>query len=176
MVIWIVGLSSCGKSTLAMALKERLELLGKSVFVLDGDDIRDVFGESNGGSNYTIEARKSASLRLVRLCKLVESQGFIAMCPTLGVFEDVLSNNRKIFNRYFQILLHAPMSTLKERDTKGIYLQRNESDKNLFGEVVGVDIPYSFPSNSDLEFDTSKNCVDYIADDVMASLLEKLEI
>ena len=51
-----------------------------------------------------------------------------------------------------EVHVHAPMETLLERDTKGLYA------KALAGEVkhfTGVDDPYEAPATPDLSLDTS---------------------
>jgi adenylylsulfate kinase len=39
-VVWLTGLSACGKSTVANLVDHRLHALGAHSFVLDGDNIR----------------------------------------------------------------------------------------------------------------------------------------
>ena len=43
-VIWITGLSGAGKSTLTRELVDRLRGRGDQVVMLDGDELREVFG------------------------------------------------------------------------------------------------------------------------------------
>ncbi len=45
-VIWITGLSGSGKSSLARLLSSQLRTQGMIVVMLDGDELRDVFGAS----------------------------------------------------------------------------------------------------------------------------------
>ena len=40
MVLWFTGLSGSGKSTIANALDDELNKLGKKTYFLDGDNIR----------------------------------------------------------------------------------------------------------------------------------------
>ena len=43
-VIWITGLSGAGKSTLAHEVIARLRAQGEAVVMLDGDELRELFG------------------------------------------------------------------------------------------------------------------------------------
>ena len=43
-VVWITGLSGAGKSVLAAALVSRLRMIDDEILLLDGDDLRKVFG------------------------------------------------------------------------------------------------------------------------------------
>lgn len=42
--LWITGLSGAGKSSLAHAVTKRLRAQGEHVVLLDGDELREVFG------------------------------------------------------------------------------------------------------------------------------------
>ena len=46
-VIWITGLSGSGKSTLAREVVNILREKGNTVILLDGDELREVFGAVN---------------------------------------------------------------------------------------------------------------------------------
>ena len=55
--------------------------------------------------------------------------------------------NRMRFSRYIQVHVDAPLHVLQERDPKGIYARaKSGAEKN----VVGVDIPFPVPPESDL--------------------------
>ena len=43
-VVWITGLSGAGKSTLAARLVDYIRSSGRSVVMLDGDHLREIFG------------------------------------------------------------------------------------------------------------------------------------
>ncbi|MFF2079059.1 adenylyl-sulfate kinase, partial [Kitasatospora sp. NPDC058162] len=48
--VWLTGLPSAGKTTLAFALAERLRAEGHKVEVLDGDEIREFLSKGLGFS------------------------------------------------------------------------------------------------------------------------------
>ena len=49
-VIWVTGLSGSGKSTLAKEVVPRLRVAGETVVMLDGDEMRAVFGATKASS------------------------------------------------------------------------------------------------------------------------------
>src|SRR5580704_18249012 len=48
--VWLTGLPSAGKTTVATALAERLSTLGRAVEILDGDAVRPVLSPELGYS------------------------------------------------------------------------------------------------------------------------------
>ena len=50
-VMWITGLSGAGKSTLMKEVAARLRAQGENVLMLDGDELRDVFGAAAANAN-----------------------------------------------------------------------------------------------------------------------------
>ena len=45
MVVWIIGLSGAGKTTLAEKTVEEVRKKGKKIILLDGDSVREVWGD-----------------------------------------------------------------------------------------------------------------------------------
>ena len=66
MVIWIIGLSGTGKTTLANLLVERIRQSNRKVVLLDGDIIRDLFAND---VDHSIEGRRRNAERLSHLSK-----------------------------------------------------------------------------------------------------------
>ena len=69
MVVWIIGLSGSGKTTLSKSIVNELRVRGREVVLLDGDEIRDVFGNDLG---YDIESRKLNAQRICNLSAFLE--------------------------------------------------------------------------------------------------------
>src|SRR5262249_17912043 len=70
-VVWMTGLPSSGKSTLAAALQAALGRAGRPACTLDGDAVRAAIVPSPG---YTPEARDAFYATLARLAALVAGQ------------------------------------------------------------------------------------------------------
>ena len=59
-VVWITGLSGAGKSVLAAALVARLRDFDDKILLLDGDELREVFGATSVNvQNYSRDFRNS---------------------------------------------------------------------------------------------------------------------
>src|ERR1035437_4334164 len=103
-VYWFTGLSSAGKTTIASLFHQRLRKLYYNVVFLDGDILREVFGQDLG---HTAEDRKKSALRNARLCKMLSYQGFHVVCATISLFEESFEFNRKEIPNYREIYLRV---------------------------------------------------------------------
>jgi adenylylsulfate kinase-like enzyme len=155
MVIWIIGLSGTGKTTLATQVVERIRQKNHKVVLLDGDLIRDLFGND---VDHTIEGRRRNADRLSVLSKFLADQGIHVVAAVLSIFPEWRSWNRENIADYSEVYLKASMETLLRRDIKDLYA------KALRGEiidVVGVDIPFPEPESSDLVVENDVDLLDF---------------
>ncbi|WP_461209863.1 adenylyl-sulfate kinase [Desulfocurvus sp. DL9XJH121] len=143
MIIWIIGLSGAGKTTLAQETVALARRRLANVALVDGDVLREVWG---GDLGHTMEDRKRNADRLCRLCRYLESQGIHAVCAVLSLFEESRVWNRDNLGQYYEVYVRTPLNELKARDPKGLYARA------LAGEIdlPGVSLPFAEPENSDL--------------------------
>ena len=145
LLIWITGLSDSGKTTLGNALEKALT---DSVQV-DGDVVRE---RSATKLDYSVESRIIQINRIRSKAKEHYDSGKVVIVSALYSNEVLLSKNREFFENYIEIYLKCSKKSLIDRDTKGIYSQYIQGKMK---DVVGFDIPWSEPINSDFVFDTS---------------------
>ncbi len=147
MVIWLIGLSGAGKTTIGRALHQRMKARAPNTVFIDGDEVRKLFGHDAGPDAYTTQGRRENAQRITRLCSWLDRQGVNVVCCILSIFPEDRSENSKIFSRYFEVYVSVPMAELERRDSKGLYAAaRKGSEKN----VVGVDIPFPEPARPDM--------------------------
>jgi len=79
---WITGLSAAGKTTLSQMLVEHLRSKGKTVILLDGDELREIFTNKS----YSREDRLEITLKYSRLCILLVNQKFKVVIGVIGLF------------------------------------------------------------------------------------------
>lgn len=153
MVVWLVGLSGAGKTTIGEALCAHWRQTTPNVVLVDGDQVRKFWGVDQLAQDYSLEARRQNAQRIVECCRWLDRQGIHVVCSILCIFDDIMTANRGLFEEYLQVHLQCSLPTLQHRDPKGLY---SEASKGSDGPIVGIDIPYSAPINCDLTLSTDK--------------------
>jgi adenylylsulfate kinase-like enzyme len=141
-VIWIIGLSGAGKSTVAGELVRRLAAEGVRPVVLDGDELRAALGATDA---FDLESRHRLAFVYGRLCLLLARQGHTVVCAAIGLYHRLHAWNRAHLAHYFEVFLDVPREELERRDPKGLY--GGAADGR---EVIGVGIAPEFPAAPDL--------------------------
>ena len=162
MVIWITGMSASGKSSLCNHFKSIYKDEFPSIFILDGDVIRDFYGNDLG---YEVSDRVVQVKRMQKIAKFCESQGALVLVAILYGNDELLSENRHIFADYREVYIKADIQKLERREFKGLY---SGARAGHIKNVVGVDIKWIEPKRPDLVFDISTN--DYELDYMAAEL------
>ena len=134
-VYWLTGLSGAGKTTIGRLWYDKLREQGEPAVFLDGDELRQVFGDDLG---YTEADRRKSAMRNARLCALLARQGLTVVCCTISMFDDVRAWNRENTPGYFEIYVKVSMDILRSRDQKGLY---SKGDKDVAGIHFHVEEP-----------------------------------
>ena len=154
-VIWITGLSGSGKSTLGKEVVARLRSIDNTVLMLDGDEMREMFGANTvNNSNHERDERMALAMQYAKLCKLIARQGVTVVCSTISMFKEVHSWNRENQPNYFEVYLKVPFSELRNRDPKGIY---RRFDSGELSNVAGLDLQVDEPKSPDILFEFEPN-------------------
>jgi cytidine diphosphoramidate kinase len=168
MIIWITGLSGSGKSTIGSHVYEQWKAETPNTVLVDGDDVRRLFGLDREAALYTEDARRDVAHRIVQLCGWLDAQDINVVCCTISLFPEIHSRNRELYSRYFEVYIDLPMETLYRRDNKNLYQRAlNGKERN----VVGVDIPFAPPVSPDWVIDNSADLADL--GPVAAELLQR---
>jgi adenylylsulfate kinase len=155
-VIWITGLSGAGKSTLAQEVVARMRQGGKAVVMLDGDELREVFGAVAANvQNHGRDGRLALSMQYAYLCRVIAVQEMTVVIATISLFREVHAWNRANLPGYFEVYLKVPVDELRRRDPKGIY---RRFDAGELTHIAGLDMPIDEPEAADwiVEFEPDR--------------------
>lgn len=141
---WLTGLSGAGKSTIGRALCQLLRSEKPGVIYLDGDVLREVFGERGG---YDQASRRQLALTYARLCRMLTDQGQDVVCATISMYNQVRSWNRANMPHYREIYIEVSMEVLIERDQKQLY---SRALRGEIKDVMGIDLAFEAPDQPDL--------------------------
>ena len=83
--LWLTGLPSAGKTTIANALSARLVEVGRGHEILDGDAVRPVLSPELG---YSREDRDANVARIGWVAKLLARQGAVVIASVVSPFAD----------------------------------------------------------------------------------------
>ena len=136
---FFTGLSGAGKTTVGGLFFRRLKERQENAVVLDGDQIRPVFGDGLGYGN---EDRLRMAKRIFRVCKMLTDQGIDVVCCSICMYGEVRAWARENIENYKEIYIKVTKETLFRRDQKGLY---SSGAKN----VMGLDLPFDEPTEPD---------------------------
>lgn len=151
--IWLTGLSGAGKTTIAKKLKERY--LPYSI-IIDGDELRVGLNSDLGFSE---KDRTNNISRAAYVCQLLNNQGFdvIATLTSPLDFQRQLAKDIIGGDCFFLCYVSCSISCVIQRDTKGLY---DRFSKGEIKNMVGLDMPYDVPLDSNLVVNTEFFSVD----------------
>ena len=125
MVIWLIGLSASGKTTLGREIYNQWKSTEPNTVFIDGDEIRDIFKQDQEENSHTIDGRRKNAERICELCAWLDRQSINVVCSILSIFENSQEWNRKNYSKYFEVFISVPMDTLLKRETKNLYKLAN---------------------------------------------------
>ncbi|MFF8383014.1 adenylyl-sulfate kinase [Streptomyces kanasensis] len=169
--IWLTGLPSAGKTTIAYALAERLRAEGRRVEVLDGDEIREFL---SAGLGFGREDRDTNVRRIGFVAELLASNGVKVLVPVIAPYADsraeVRAHHRREGTPYVEVHVATPVEVCSERDVKGLYARQAAGE---ISGLTGVDDPYEEPESPDLRIESQDQTVQESAAAVHALLTER---
>jgi len=182
-VVWLTGLSACGKSTVANLVDHRLHALGAHSFVLDGDNIRHglnagpaLLRQRHGeefarrfGLGFSAQDREENIRRVGAVAKLFCDAGIIAITAFISPYRVDRDRVRATLapGDFVEILVDAPIEVCEARDPKGLYRKARAGELKGF---TGIDDPYEPPFDPELTLDAATKQPEELANQVIAYL------
>ena len=164
--IWLTGMLGAGKTTMADYIAARLRQVGRSVEVLDEDDVKDeLFDELEEVK----DDRVLVTRRLGFVADLLSRNGVCTVVACCSPYKSIRDENRRLINRYLEIYVDCPTEDLIKRDNTGKY------KKALHGEIpnfIGITEPYEPPGSPEVTIQSNLEPVESGGLRVFQSLLD----
>jgi adenylylsulfate kinase len=142
-VLWLTGLPSSGKSTLARRVRDALCERSIATLVLDGDEVRAALRPTPG---YDDLAREDFYRSLANLAAMAAAQQLVVLVPATA--------QRRAFRQYAreqcaegafaELYVKTPLALCAARDAKGLYRQ---SAAGAVHTLPGVGSSYEAPEH-----------------------------
>ncbi|TAF62114.1 MAG: adenylyl-sulfate kinase [Cytophagales bacterium] len=165
-MIWLFGLPSSGKSTLAQSLEARLFAEGFLTKILDGDELR---AGLNQGLGFTAEQRTENLRRAAEVAKLFLETGVIVIAAFISPTEATRQLVQRIVGADDTcfVFVNASLKTCEARDVKGLYAKARRGEIQDF---TGISSPFELPQQAVLEVRTDElnveQCTQFIYNNV----------
>jgi adenylyl-sulfate kinase len=141
--VWLTGLSGSGKSTVAVALEQRLVAAGVAAYLLDGDNLRHGL---NGDLGFDAASRNENVRRAGEVATLFADAGVVAIVPLISPYrgdrDRVRARHAELGLRFVEVFVDTPIELCEQRDPKGLYAKARAGEITGF---TGIDDPYEAP-------------------------------
>ena len=146
-ILWFIGLSGAGKTTLAKKLCDRLDQSGKSYCYMDGDVIR----AQTKNNSFTREGRLEHLRNMAQLAKEASEDCNLVIGAFITPYEDARDHLRKSLENYYEIWVDSPLADCEKRDVKGLYAKARRNEISSF---TGISDPFEKPQKADIHLKT----------------------
>ena len=165
-VLWFTGLSGSGKSTVADRLEQKLHVLGKRTYLLDGDNVRHGLNKDLG---FTDQDRVENIRRVAEVAKLMMDAGLVVLTSFISPFRSERQMARALMDdgEFIEVFVDTPLDVCESRDPKGLYKKARAGELKNF---TGIDSEYEAPENAEIVLKSAESDPDALADQIIAYL------
>lgn len=144
--VWLTGLPSAGKTTLATALAARLAADGvERVERLDGDEVREFLSQ---GLGFSREDRDANVLRIGWVAATLAKHGVLVLASVISPYAETRAGVARLHAErgaeFVEVHVATPVEVCSERDVKGLYAKQRAGEMT---GLTGVDAPYEAPTD-----------------------------
>ena len=163
LVVMLTGLSGAGKSTIAGRLVELLLEAGRTVTLLDGDEVRT---HLSAGLGFSRADRDTNVRRIGWVAAQIAKHGGLVVCAPIAPYAATRAQARRLVEEQAGpgsfVLVHVatPLEECEARDRKGLYARARRGE---IPEFTGISDPYEEPTDAELTIDTRGATVDECA-------------
>jgi bifunctional enzyme CysN/CysC len=152
-VVWFTGLPAAGKTTVALAVQQRLLEAGWRAALLDGDEFRKCVTPE---LDFSPDGRTENIRRAAAVARLIASSGLVV----LAAFVSPKRHHRRLVREamaaaqlpFLEVYVSTPLEVCEERDPKGLYAKGRAG---IVAEVTGISDPYEPASTAEVVVNTA---------------------
>ncbi len=153
--IWLTGLPSSGKSTIAFSLEHALVQQGRLAYVLDGDNIRHGLNKNLG---FSAADRAENIRRIGEVAKLFGDAGVVTITSFVSPYRADRDLVRQLHDTgklpFVEVFIDTPVDECEKRDPKGLYKKARAGEIPNF---TGVSDPYEAPLKPEITLKTAEH-------------------
>ena len=169
-VLWMVGLSGSGKSTIAKGLEKKLHAEGFFTELLDGDNLR--VGVNNN-LGFSVEDRQENIRRATEVAKLFYNAGVITVCSFISPTKEIRKMAKEILgDAMVEVFINTPIKECEKRDVKGLYQKARAGEIKGF---TGIDSPFEAPENPDVNVKSEDMSIEESVDILYNQIVDKIK-
>ena len=164
LVIWLTGLPSSGKTTLAKRIVSHFVEHDLATLWLDSDDLRAVMTPH---ATYTKEERDIFYGTMNHIATLAAQGHTNVVLSATANHAEYRNQLRNKVDNFVEIWMSCSLEVCIERDTKGLYKQSQEGDVQ---HLPGVGSRYEAPTSAELILDSSQSPPKALLDETLSWL------
>jgi adenylylsulfate kinase-like enzyme/SAM-dependent methyltransferase len=160
-VIWITGFSAAGKTTVGRKVESNLRDLGFPTILLDGDDLRSIFGNKWG---YERVDRIELAHVYFRLSNHLASQGYTIIIAAVAMYQEVREWVRNNVIGAFEVFLDVPQPELEKRDAQ---------TKRIYQKIGNLANLYDLPDDDVFRIENFGSAPEAVAAEIVSAFLRQ---
>lgn len=162
--IWLTGLPSSGKTTLAYTLSSMLLDRGVAVQVLDSDELRQ---KLTPNPTYSPEERDWFYGVVTYLAGLLTDDGVNVLVAATASRRAYREAARVRIDRFAEVYVDCSREVCRARDPKGLW---KRAAKGAISALPGVGTPYEPPQSPEIRVDTAHLSIDDASHQILCQL------
>ena len=162
--LWLTGLPSSGKTTLAHALRRLLAERGIAVQILDSDELR---RRLTPNPTYSAEERDWFYGIITFLAELLTTNGVNVLIAATAARRAYRQAARERIPRFAEVHVECAPEVCRARDPKGLW---QRADRGEITNLPGAGVPYEAPDAPEARVDTARHSAEAAAHRVLKQL------
>src|SRR5437016_1071152 len=170
LTLWFTGLSGAGKTTIAELVRQELEVRGRKVEWLDGDEVREHLSK---GLGFSKEDRDTNIDRIGWVASKLTRHGAAVIVSAISPYAEARNKARAMVEEhgaFIEVFVNASVEECARRDVKGLY---EKAFRGEIKEFTGVSDPYEPPPSAEVRIESEHEAPAESAERILTALEER---